>query len=50
MCGDWPHYQLYTINLFIFAPPAAMKQINPVPLIMMLGLILLILYYLSGIR
>ncbi len=28
----------------------AMKQINPVPLIMMLALILLLLYYLHGIR
>ena len=34
----------------MFAGPAPVKQINPVPLIMMLGLILLILYYLSGIR
>jgi hypothetical protein len=35
--------------LFIFAGSASVKQINPVPLIMMLGLILLLLYYLHGI-
>jgi hypothetical protein len=32
-----------------FAGVQRMKQINPVPLIMMLGLILLILYYLNKV-